>query len=1745
MDTTRTKLFVRLFLSVVLVCGLLLPASAYTAIAEPANDPAQPEASASAEPEANASTNPDADASIEPEAGASAEPGADASAQPEDNAPTQAPSILPFATDDTQFGLTVIGGKAGVDYEFITEDYSRPARAGTNVLTTSGVNKLLIKTSTPLTLRNADPSADSTASIWIAPGTQANVTFDGVKINSPIPCTIERNRNAEGASIEPKTSLTLTLADGTANVLRTSNQSTSNPSPGLRCGEDTILTIDDSVPNVDTSGNPIQMDPHSAPGKIPAGVTFKGADGKTRTAGTEADDDRLELLECANPGKLEVYGSLLAAAIGSSPYENSGTITINGGDIKAVAAGPNDGNYGFGAAIGGSHGGSGGTLIFNGGKVETIASYHAASIGGGAWAHSTSKGDTISYPFADAKDSGLIATSAGGPDTVPAASDTSLGSKTCAGDIYINGGLIIPRGGLHGNAIGKGCCSYNRGHEIVIAGGTVMPDTRLAQVPNGNPKKDCVSFAIGAEEGAVSVVGGSVRVNLTVNGKEEKYEATINGKDSYDTAYGIYPVDTSKTNNPTVSMVSIDLSGEVVKDKGDGTKTEGNNQIVGWQVLIGGEPYEYGKPLQMDGGKLYLWLPPEAKEKQVTVVLSYLDDDGVVQKVDPLFRNPGQDDLLKRYIDFYLPQEYLDTLEKYYDGKPFESLRLGELDENGNRIELTTEEDPPKQLWQADKIKYKYQLLDENDEPHGAEVETGASMPSDAGKMLFTMTSTQYSDDKSTNFSESYWGHRATGHCVIKKIPSIVEQLSAEWDAEPAGSDQKPGSVEHDAHQTLTLSAKIRRGETVDGKPLASDRSNATALTCGAPKGFVQLYVDDEPVGEPVELVFDAYTDADGVVHPKNASAESDANGNYTQITHTFAPAQADWLFPKTQDANEHDVSLRLCNSNNYLDSANPAEDETAPKATVKVTPVDPSPSVTPEPDPDNKLPDPKVPEVSTNATPDPDPDGNAPADSEDKTYQGTIKTSFGIASDDNPHPGRVLLKVKTNSTAPIMVTGTDGGVFVAEFEKDEQGNPKRNPDGTYTLVLDPTSVGEGTLTFEQQRSGAYVGTRWVYDVTVEPDPGIAPDPRIIKTAQNMTDPAGPTQPGDAIHYEVTAANDANGSLWKDVTISDPLPASLELVEGSVVLSTPDGKKTTLAPAAEGEAPGDGQYALSTPDAQGKRTISVFAGNVAGQRAATLSFDCVVKTFEFQTADATELDLGNVASATGKRPNPDPTGDDLGPIDTPPIDPVTPPGPGHVVPGDPDMRISKTVSNETRNDGTTHIGDTVRYVIALSNAGAADTVLFDAVIADPLPTGFEPVPGSLTLTLADGTQKPVPDAAYDKASRTIAIAAGNLWGSQGVELAFECVVDKAAVGADNANVAKAYGDTPTEEPNHDPKKTETEPGTPVTPPADDPSDNEPGNQPGNPNDPSDPGDEPGGTPGFGPEAVTPGVVPPIVVPNDPQAGDVTVSKTAANLTRDDGTTEVGDVVRYTIVLTCEGDAVGWMDAFIRDDVPTGIEPMSGTIKLTRADGSVQTVPDQAYDPASRMLAVSVGHIASGQQVTLAFDALVAPEAQGADVGNVALAFGTKPSEWTPEGQHPEPGTPFPIPNDKDAFFNEFDDTEKTGSEAAYPPGVGKPSSNQPADDPTKDDQPGKTPGNDPEAPDNKQPGEENPSGNGNGIGSTDDGLARASDAADGTIANTLPKTGDAAFAAAAVALAGALIAAGTLWAHRRKARSQR
>ena len=111
-----------------------------------------------------------------------------------------------------------------------------------------------------------------------------------------------------------------------------------------------------------------------------------------------------------------------------------------------------------------------------------------------------------------------------------------------------------------------------------------------------------------------------------------------------------------------------------------------------------------------------------------------------------------------------------------------------------------------------------------------------------------------------------------------------------------------------------------------------------------------------------------------------------------------------------------------------------------------------------------------------------------------------------------------------------------------------------------------------------------------------------------------------------------------------------------------------------------------------------------------------------------------------------------------------------------------------------------------------------------------------------------------------------------------------------------------------------------------------------------------------------------------VLPADPNMSSITITKMAENLDHNDGFTYVDDTVRYTITVANSQRDTAWMAVVVRDDVPEGIEPVDGTFKVIKADGTEVEVPNDAYDKATRILAVNVGDVEVGTNVKFVFDA---------------------------------------------------------------------------------------------------------------------------------------------------------------------------
>lgn len=776
------------------------------------------------------------------------QPAEDAAGQAgaEQEAAVQAAAVPQAASLAEATGLTITADDGqplveGVDYE-LTADTA----------TNTGGKLVVLKTERAVTVTG---TSKDNYGLQVAAGVHASITFNNVTIKAPIPFDIVTNLNgtADGTPAtrgyeilpEKRTSVHLTLADGSVNTLTVTPANTERPA--LRCGEGAVLVIDDSVWNQTAAGEAITPEQ----GRVPYDCTLKN--------GTELKQgDPLWKMDSETPGALTVNGGYCSAGIGGGYREDSGKMTIEGGCLEVYATNPGNAyqNFSLGAGIGGGTGGGtgctleGSGLTINGGDIKAYGSYHGAGIGTGCV-----NGDGI-HVHASALP-GAISSRLG---------TCSLGHANEApipGDITINGGYSTAYGYTHGNAFGGGCLSaVNTGHgdattphEIKITGGTLKP----VSLRTGK------SYDVGALGGKVIVTGGSFPVG--------KYSGGVDG-------LSFQGASVESASGEKLTMVEIDLHNYPELQGG---------KVIDFHVSIGGVPLEpeYGLANIIDtDGKLYFWLPKSAVGQSVEISgLKVLNTNGEEQDGEYPFVVPevGNGNITaKRYVTFEVDEnqfseELRGQLNKRYDGIAIEWDKLTqEIAAQG--IEVTKPDNEV--LDEADKMTPEARrYLDKDGQPTGEMSNTAPFK--NAGSYELTINSSQFATPGS-EFERTFWGHRALLKAQIEPAASRV----TDFIYQTTGVDQT---------ETLTLTANV--------KPQAGE-----ALTCDAPDGYVQFYINGVAVGAPVELAkLLSQTDADGYAY-RTASVTL----NFTQGGYPAIPSRPDGKFV---------IEAKHYGSTNYTDS--------------------------------------------------------------------------------------------------------------------------------------------------------------------------------------------------------------------------------------------------------------------------------------------------------------------------------------------------------------------------------------------------------------------------------------------------------------------------------------------------------------------------------------------------------------------------------------------------------------------------------------------------------------------------------------------------------------------------------------------------------------------------------------------------------------------------------------------------------
>ena len=1543
-------------------------------------------------------------------------------------------------------GLSISGGMPGTDYALETITYARIGRGTDEKGTQDGrsiarsgtpseaLSMLVIKRDGTYVIKNTVSSAQAVPTgIRVAPGVKADITFAGVNISSHFPMDIATNSTQNTydtveinhADVKNPTTVHLTLADGAANVLRAGSFSsvvTGDPSfnteyPGLRCGEGSVLTIDDGVRNVDVAGNPI------APvnGLIPAGTQYVNRDGEQIASTGDGKDlaSSLSNLESRQAGTLHVMGGIRSAAIGGGPLENSGFMTFNGGIITAEANDP--GTNGAGCGIGGGHAGGGTTTIINGGTIVALGSYHGAGIGGGCtYNGGMSRDNKRTYPLRDA----LLSRHA---------------SSTIAGDITINGGFVRSKGWTHSNAFGQGCGGTNTGKTILVTGGTLLPEADSTQQSG--------FLDIGGEGGYVIITGGSVYCGTNSTGFK------FQGNDGDGKAWGDLAMTTK------VGMITVDVKSKIqaMADKEQVTP-DFDAKLESWELLIDKfltDPL-YGAPARLNEGKLYLWLPDGTnKNHQIDANFSYYVGDKLLTSKTTLPEgNTGT--TVKEWEEFILDETFVEeNWSKYYDGEGLKGIDVEEKP-------IPVENPADGSLDDNNYIKYNFQQMDEDGNALGA-ASTSTETPADAGLYDIEVRSDQYASN--ATFAQTYWGHVATGRAVISPVTSKTSwELSEpvklkvtkedgtveekEYSAPTWAQDENAGNFNTATNNHLVVPVDV----TSDKLPFGDaypDGSNMSKPTCKAPTGRLQLYVDDRMVPESLGGVieFDRADLEDTAF--EEAWIKVDATGREHTMAYfnlTRGQLEAFGLEDKSADGNQHSVYVEYTSARK---GSGPRDESTAgvveAAALAPLTDVETDESWQPAHNDSAYVnyyesANESVPVEIELATPDfrlfnetgtgyvPNGEGlsedqqvanDAKLKLDDKTERdwidpGTLElrgtqdqtdvSEFRDVVDEGT--GTVTetrqdwfpLYVQTNSIGDIVFTSSNPSVI--QIEPNDFTSQRTYVDGKTDYGVGAKakviSAGKATITATIKGTGAYSSVTKSFDVYVFPDLAKEPELTMAENAYNATRSDGTIRPGDTLRYVVTATNTKNDTACINPVYELGIPADTDFE--SLVALDPEGN----------EVP-DVKYGVC----DGKVVVESLPTLFGGQ-SYKFRMDVKVKPDVVTKPDGQKADLLSKSKTEGiYGVNPDkfawddripaeglpaspaevqanPTLPDPDPAPEPEEpEPIVPDGPaateilgGDLLdpqpedPDDPDSPKKPGVPvGPVESDSP--FGEAVKADPDDPSKPAAP----DDPTADPdTPEGQpprEPVKeGDVIVKFGDKEDPESPDDIAKELDEQI---------QKKIEEDPE---------ADHVDIPVTIERPNPDDPDADPEIVNVIVTVPITP--------EMRPEPPAPVDPDDRDDH---------DLV---IVPADVDPRS--SGDITTTKTAENVTPgfdkrpNKASALVGDTVRFTITVGNSKPGSAYYDVIVKDPLPVGISYVPGSAVVTDATGMVYRDFEADWDAGSRTLGFCVGDVPGLTQATVTFDCVVTGEALSGngDLSNVAVPLGTQPSQTVPE---PDPDNP--------------------------------------------------------------------------------------------------------------------------------------
>ncbi len=511
---------------------------------------------------------------------------------------------------------------------------------------------------------------------------------------------------------------------------------------------------------------------------------------------------------------------------------------------------------------------------------------------------------------------------------------------------------------------------------------------------------------------------------------------------------------------------------------------------------------------------------------------------------------------------------------------------------------------------------------------------------------------------------------------------------------------------------------------------------------------------------------------------------------------------------------------------------------------------------------------------------------------------------------------------------------------------------------------------------------------------------------KVGSTVENKSDstPNAPTQAYDELGYTIDIKNEEIGSVWTDVTLTDEVPAGVNLKPGSIVIekTCADGSKVLI--------PVDDEDVYN-PET---REIEYHVGDVYGGEGYKIKFDVEVSPEAIKENEGEGEDIGNTVKVKGN------SGDTDTPVEKQ-IDDLYPVGTDKqiVLPGDPQSYMETTAKNLKREMAQTRVNDVIKYDIAAGNR-RDHTVWVDVSVHDVVPEGLDIDLSTLALKCPDGSVIDLDESVYNPETREISVYLGDIEGGEEYVLSFEAKVSKDAIGKDIGNETWAEGEKPLienivtvtpaepEEPadgeTETPETTPLQPGAPYFPTstsgnsevatapsvpvnggdlvvektkgkvypsaADDPTAEEPSQQPSG----NEGTDQSGDTEGTQPKAPKKAGI----LPADP---DPKMEVKVVNENRNSQKAKDGDTLRYEVTLynAEEGSGSYLENASIQAELPAGLklDEDSIVLKKTAADGTVtETVLDvkDVFDPETGKLNVPVGTLNEEEVYELTFKA---------------------------------------------------------------------------------------------------------------------------------------------------------------------------